>query len=141
MSDTLALMRRSDACLLQVLRSGVAAGQPEVVLRRRQGTHTHTHSVSHTFTHHATAHSHHIHTSFLHTAQFVKPLERMLSLAELQSKSEALPEHADFISQPRLCVFPAPKDEWDVLIEQMPKAAPPTHLVGAPETPGARGGA
>jgi predicted RNA-binding protein with PUA-like domain len=102
---------------------------------------THTHIQSHTFTHHATAHSHHIHTSFLHTAQFVKPLGRMLSLAELQSKSEALPEHADFISQPRLCVFPAPKDEWDVLIEQMPKAAPPTHLVGAPETPGARGGA
>ena len=109
-----------------------------VDVKARTHTHTCLRCLNCAFTH-VRAHSQHI--SFLHTAQFVKPLERMLSLAELQSKSEALPEHADFMSQPRLCVFPAPKDEWDVLIEQMPKAPPPTHLMGAPETPGARGGA
>ncbi len=113
-----------------------------MVLRRRQGTHTHTHTrpaCKCAFTRDAHTHTR-IRIRILRT-QFVKPLERMLSLAELQHKSESIPEHADFISQPRLCVFPAPKEEWDVLIEQMPKAPPPTHLMGAPETPGARGGA
>lgn len=52
-------------------------------------------------------------------------------------KNEQLPEHAELISQPRLCVFPAPKDEWDILMA-MPAQPPPANLP-MPETPGAGG--
>ncbi len=71
------------------------------------------------------------------SAQFLKPLERFLTIAELRAKSSELPEHNDLISQPRLCVFPAPKDEWDILMG-LPSQPPPASLA-MPETPGAAG--
>ena len=46
-------------------------------------------------------------------------------------KGEELPEHNDFLSQPRLCIFPAPKDEWDYLFS-LPSQPPPQAM---PETP------
>jgi hypothetical protein len=64
--------------------------------------------------------------------QFVKPLDRMISVGELRGKSEQLPEHNDLVSQPRLCIFPAPKDEWDILMSLPSQPAP----ASVPETPG-----
>ena len=47
-----------------------------------------------------------------------------------------MPEHNDLISQPRLCIFPAPKDEWDELMS-LPEQPPPAQLP-MPTTPAAR---
>ncbi len=43
-----------------------------------------------------------------------------------------LPEHNDLIAQPRLCAFPAPKNEWDIIFS-LPSQPPPANM---PETPG-----
>ena len=64
--------------------------------------------------------------------QLIKPLERFLSIAELRLKAEELPEHNEFLSQPRLCVFPAPKEEWDRLMALPAQPPPPQPM---PETP------
>ena len=68
--------------------------------------------------------------------RFTKTLPRFITLAELNMKADQLPEHNDLISQPRLCIFPAPKDEWDILFS-LPDQPPPANLP-MPPTPAAR---
>ena len=69
--------------------------------------------------------------------RFIKVLPRFLTLAELNMKADELPLHNEMISQPRLCIFPAPKDEWDILFS-LPDQPPPANLPMPPTPAGAR---
>lgn len=52
--------------------------------------------------------------------QLHKTLDKFISQQELMQRSSELPEHAELITQPRLCAFPAPKNEWDIIFSMAP---------------------
>jgi predicted RNA-binding protein with PUA-like domain len=68
--------------------------------------------------------------------QLKNTFPRFITLAELNMHDKEMAEHNELISQPRLCIFPAPKDEWDILMS-LPEQPPPANLP-MPATPAAR---
>lgn len=66
--------------------------------------------------------------------KWAEPLPRFLTMQELQQKGDMLPTHIELLHQPRICVFPAPKDEWDRLIGLAEQPAP-AGLPAMPDTP------
>ena len=55
-----------------------------------------------------------------------KALPKFISQQELLGHAQELPSHAEMLTQPRLCVFPAPRNEWNLIFNE--------HR--APSTPG-----
>ena len=48
-----------------------------------------------------------------------KAMDKFVTQNELLAHSGELPGHAEMLTQPRLCVFPSPKKEWDLIFNNI----------------------